>query len=118
MSFTDTENYVIVFALYVTSALGVLGSAFTITTFLLFREARNAATSLVFCNALTDFIYDLSLTFYWMWLDTSKPAVCDVQGTLVMFGLCASIMWGLMIGISISLILFSLRLNIQFIIFL
>lgn len=95
---SDEQNLTIIVLNYIASALGVLGASFTIITFLLFKDARNVATSLIFCLALSDFCSALGDTFIWMWMDHSDSFVCNLQGFMLMFGLCAGLMWGLMIG--------------------
>jgi hypothetical protein len=77
---------------------GFLGSLFTITTFLLFKDARNVATSFIFSLAVSDLCSSFGTGYLWMWFSKSNWVVCNLQGSLVMFGLCASVMWGLMIG--------------------
>lgn len=104
--FSDSQNFTIVIFNYLASALGVLGATFTITTYLLFKDARNVATSLIFCLALSDFCSSLGDTFIWMWFDHSKWFVCNLQAFMLMFGLIASLMWGFMIGLYMFMALY------------
>lgn len=103
--FTHSQTETIIVSNYITSGLNLVGSLFTIMTFMLFKEARNGATSLVFCLAISDFCTGASTTFLWVFA-RHGVTVCSAQGTLLMFGLCASMMWGLMIGVYMFLVLY------------
>jgi len=105
MPFTEPEIETIIVANYITSGLNLAGSLFTITTYILFKDARNGATALVFCLALSDFCTACATSFLWVFLDMATFP-CHVQGTLLMFGLCASCLWGLMIGCYMFLALY------------
>jgi len=52
------------------------------------------------------FVYQLLIVFFWMWFDHTGWLVCNLQGGLLMFGLCASLMWGFMIGCYMFLALY------------
>lgn len=75
-----------------------LGSLFTIITFLSFKDARNVATSLIFSLALSDLFSSSSTSFWWIWTAHDEQGLCYLQASLLMFGLCASLLWSLMIG--------------------
>jgi len=105
--FTDEENNTIILSTYVTSILNLVGALFTITTFLIFKDARNVATSLIFCLALTDLCTASATSFIWNAAFTHPGEfLCNLQGALLMFGLCGSMMWGLMIGCYMFLVLY------------
>jgi len=104
--FTYDENTTIIITTYATSGLGVIGSLFTVITFLVFRASRNVATSLIFSLALSDLCSASSTSFFWKWATHDEKLPCDLQGTLLMFGLCASVLWSLTIGMYMFLVLY------------
>eukprot|EP00026_Physarum_polycephalum_P010996 Phypoly_transcript_11186.p1 GENE.Phypoly_transcript_11186~~Phypoly_transcript_11186.p1 ORF type:complete len:301 (-),score=6.85 Phypoly_transcript_11186:256-1158(-) len=106
MGFTYSENTTIILTTYTTSTLGLIGSLFTVLTFLTFKEARNVATSLIFSLALSDMCSSVATSYMWAWTDHNEWFSCNLQASLLMFGLCASILWGLMIGCYMYLALY------------
>eukprot|EP00026_Physarum_polycephalum_P012835 Phypoly_transcript_13173.p1 GENE.Phypoly_transcript_13173~~Phypoly_transcript_13173.p1 ORF type:complete len:326 (+),score=12.53 Phypoly_transcript_13173:28-978(+) len=107
MALTDSELRIIVIAFYISSSLNFIGSLFTIITFLIFKDARNSATYFIFALALSDFCSACGTIFVWIYLvDQQNNVFCKLQGGLQMFGLIASILWGLNIGIYLFLALY------------
>jgi hypothetical protein len=101
MAFTGIELTVIVISFYSSSFLNLLGSLFTIITFLIFKEARNTATYLIFSLALADLCSAIGSTILWIFVVNHEDNVyCKIQGGLQMFGLSASAIWGLFIGMT------------------
>jgi hypothetical protein len=112
--FNFSYNYAIIIATYVSAFLGVIGSIFTITTFLLFKNTRNTGTSLIFCLAIGDFFLSFGLSVFWILFDQEDHVACNIQGVVVMFGICASLMWSLMIGTYNLFKVYSLCYNLFF----
>lgn len=109
--FTAEQVHVIVLAAYVSSILNLLGSMFTITTYLVFKEARNYGTSLIFNLALSDFCTAFANVFLVYLVNQEINAACKVQASMLLFGLIASMMWGLLIGVHLFLVLYK---NMEF----
>ena len=89
--FEYKENLTIVVSLYAASSLSLLGSSFTIFTYLLFKNARNFGTTLILCLQIGDLCLSVGYSFFWMWLDHNEKYICDLQGALLMFGTNASV---------------------------
>eukprot|EP00026_Physarum_polycephalum_P011425 Phypoly_transcript_11651.p1 GENE.Phypoly_transcript_11651~~Phypoly_transcript_11651.p1 ORF type:complete len:295 (+),score=-1.18 Phypoly_transcript_11651:3-887(+) len=107
MTFTKPELEAIVISFYSSSVLSLLGSSFTIVTFLIFKEARNPATYLIFSLALADLCSAIGSTFLWIYVINHEDNIyCKVQAGFQMFGLCASVAWGLIIGIYLFLAIY------------
>lgn len=107
-TFTSNQVETIIISLYVSSILNLLGSSFTIITYLLFKDARTYSTSLIFYLSLSDFCSGLADSPIWVMIETEEREriYCSVQGSLLMFGLCASMLWGFFIGVHIFLVVY------------
>lgn len=102
MTFSHEQLSSLVIIFYTASFLNLLGSLFTITTFLIFKEARNPATYLIFSLSLADFTSAVGSAYLWIYVIQHKDNVfCQIQAGLQMFGLSASVIWGLFIGMNI-----------------
>jgi len=107
MPFSDHQNEVIITSLYSSSALNFAGALFTIVTYLIFKEARNAGTTLVFYLAISDFTTGFADCILWIFLvDQKENVYCTIQGVIIMYGLCASMLWALFIGVHLFLVLY------------
>jgi len=112
--FTPEEQSIIVIGTFIVSFPNFLGCLFTVLTYAAFREARNDGTALVLYLALSDLAQAVATSFLWGLVvagEESKqggsPGVfCQMQGSFLMFGLCASMLWGLVIGIYLFLVLY------------
>jgi hypothetical protein len=99
MSLTGAELQILVTSFYLSSTLNLLGSLFTIVTFLIFKEARNTATYLIFALALSDLCSACGSSFIWIYVIKQENNVyCKIQAGMLMFGLIASFLWSLNIG--------------------
>ena len=94
-----TNLHVVVIAFYIASSLNLLGSVFNLFTIYTFKEARTSTTYLITALALSDLCSGLGSGFFWIFLiDKEDNVYCKIQAGLQMFGLIASTIWGLNIG--------------------
>jgi hypothetical protein len=100
MQFSYAQANVLLITLFVGNGLNLVGSLFTVMTFIIFKAARNNGTSLIFFLALSDLCSAIANSFVWGFVINQQLNIyCKIQGALIVFGLCASMLWALMIGV-------------------
>jgi len=111
-SLSEDQNEVILYINYVTSFLNLVGSLFTIITFLVFKEARNEGTKLVFFLSLSDLCSAVGASGFWHWfINGEQNLYCKISASILQFGLVASIIWGFIIGLYMFLVVYK---NMEF----
>jgi len=86
-----------------TASLGLLGSLFIISTFLLFKEIRLFSTKLLFFLSLSDFMASIC----WYPFGSKDEILCVIQAMGLQFFLCSSLLWTMCISISLLLAFYS-----------
>lgn len=105
MAFTATEINVIMSCYYGTSFLNFLGALFTVTTYVAFKGVRNEGTALIFFLSASDLMQS-SAAAWGVFVQGRNNIFCQVQATMIMFGLVASMAWSLVIGFYLFLVLY------------
>lgn len=83
--------------IYGSASLGLLGAAFIIITFLLFKEIRLFSTKLIFFLSLSDFMASLC----WFPFGNVNDFLCLVQAMGLQFFLGSSLLWTMCISLSL-----------------
>ncbi|GAM19082.1 hypothetical protein SAMD00019534_022570, partial [Acytostelium subglobosum LB1] len=100
--FSDDQILQLDHIVYVTSALGCVGSLFIILSFSIFKEARSFATTLIFYLSISDLMSALS----YLPFGRTSNALCNAQGAGLLFFLTSSYLWTMCISISLFMVFF------------
>jgi len=103
--FTDGEIDTIVWCNYGAVLLNFLGALFTVLTYVAFPGARHEGTTLVFFLAACDLTQSSSMWISFFPRDHAN-VVCRIQATMLTFGLCGSLAWGLIRGVYLFLVFY------------
>jgi len=97
------QIHIIQIIILATASLGLLGSLFIISTFLLFKEIRLFSTKLIFFLSLSDFMASIC----WFPFGSKAEILCVIQAMGLQFFLCSSLLWTMCISISLLLAFYS-----------
>ncbi|EGG20709.1 cAMP receptor-like protein [Cavenderia fasciculata] len=108
--FTDEQIASLDKIVYVTSSLGCAGALFIIVSYLLFKDIRSFATKLIFYLSLSDLMSALS----YLPFGRRSNVLCDMQGMGLLFFLTSSYFWTMCISISLFLVFFTNRYELNY----
>eukprot|EP01112_Ceratiomyxa_fruticulosa_P017334 TRINITY_DN5385_c0_g2_i2.p1 TRINITY_DN5385_c0_g2~~TRINITY_DN5385_c0_g2_i2.p1 ORF type:complete len:302 (-),score=7.28 TRINITY_DN5385_c0_g2_i2:24-929(-) len=108
-SLTDEQVHIIDLIIFTSTSLGAAGALFIICSFLLFKQVRSFATRLMFFLSLSDLMASIS----WYPFGRLSTALCDLQAIGLHFFLCSSFFWTMCISISLFMIFYSDKFELQ-----
>jgi len=107
---TPDQKVLVQNAQFISSIVGCVGALFIILTYLSFKGARSFETSIVFFLACADLITGIATSEIWIYVN-GTPIGCKIQGALLQFGYCSTVMWSFCIIFAVFSVLYLDRIE-------